>query len=103
MVPPNPHAHSSRFWLTDLRKIALVACIASVLSLPISLWNAIRSLMATESAHPGVKWWIIPVSALMLFVTAIMPAFYFALYRDERTFRIPKRLRPLALAGALGY
>lgn len=59
-----------------------------------------QPLLAIESRHPGMKWWIIPVSALALLFTAIIPAFYFVLHRSEGTLHIPKRLRLLALATA---
>jgi hypothetical protein len=100
MSAPTLPARSLASWFFDLRKTALVACITSVLSLPIPLWNSIQPLLAIESTHPGMKWWIISVSALALLFIAIIPAFYFALYRDGENLRVPKRLRLLALATA---
>jgi hypothetical protein len=50
-----------------------------------------------------MEWGIVPAGALMLLFTAIMPVFCFALYRDEGSLRIPKRLRLLALAAALTF
>jgi len=47
-----------------------------------------------------MKRWIIPVSALVLLFIAIIPAFYFALYRSEGALPVPKRLRLLAIATA---
>jgi hypothetical protein len=44
---------------------------------------------------------MIPVSLLTFLFTATLPAFYFALFRNVGTLRFPKRLRLLALTGAL--
>jgi hypothetical protein len=81
-----------------LRKIALITCLAMVMSLPIPMWTATRAMLATQSAHSLYGW-----SALVLayIFSAILPAFYFALYRNEGTLRIPGRLRFLCLAGAV--
>jgi len=51
MIPPNAAPPAS--WFMDLRKAALLACIASVLSLPIPVWNLMQSTLSLESAHPG--------------------------------------------------
>jgi hypothetical protein len=45
-------------------------------------------------------WWIIPSITLLCLFTAVMPVFYFALYRHEGTMQFPRPLRKLALAAA---
>ncbi len=81
-----------------LRKIALVTCLAMVMSLPIPMWTATRAMLAIPSAHSLFGW-----SALILayIFSAILPVFYFALYRNEGTLRLPGRLRFVSLAGAV--
>ena len=86
-----------------VRKAALIPCVASALALVIPAWNATQSLIATTSTHALSKWWIIPTIPLMYLFTAIMPVFYFALYRNEGTLRIPKRLRLLGIAAAIVF
>src|ERR1700733_8528957 len=87
--------------LADIRKIAFVTFIASILSLLAPSWNMAQTMVGTESRQHGGWWWPIPMAALALLFSAIMPAFYFALYRNRGTFRIPKRLRQLSLAAAI--
>lgn len=85
-----------------LKKTALIAFVAGLLSLPLPVWNAVtQTLEVIGSAHRQWIWLLIPVVVLALTVTATMPAFCFALYRNERTLRIPKRLRSLSLAAAI--
>lgn len=61
------------------------------------LWNLKQTLVATEAR---IKWWIILLTVLVFVVSVTMPAFYFALYRNQSALRIPKRLRLLALLAA---
>ncbi|HSR05702.1 MAG TPA: hypothetical protein VLM42_01010 [Bryobacteraceae bacterium] len=56
--------------------------------------------MALESSHSGMKWLLIPGMAFAFLFTLIIPAFYFALYRDDGTLSFPKRLRLLALVAS---
>jgi len=72
------------FWFTDIRKAALIACIALILSLPVPMWNATQTMFALASTHPQRRGWIIPTTVFIYLFTAIMPVIYFALYRNER-------------------
>ncbi len=94
---------SIKFWFTDLRGTALIACIATVLSLPIPVWNAIQSSIAIQSTYPRTKWLILSGSALIYVFSAIMPVFLYTLYRNEGTLRFPRRLRLLALTAAVTF
>jgi hypothetical protein len=47
------------------------------------------------------KQWLVPLLVLACLVTAIMPVFYFALYRNEGSLRFPKNLRQASLVTAL--
>jgi hypothetical protein len=79
-----------------LRKLAMVTCLAMVMSLPIPMWTATRAMLAIPSAHSPSGWSALVVAYLF---SAILPLFYFALYRSEGTLRLPKRLRILSLVG----
>ncbi len=101
MIPQKVNAKPPTSWLTDIRETAFLACVASVIGLVIPMWNMSQQLSSLESRNPGSRWWMIPVSLLTFLFTATLPAFYFALFRNEGTLRFPKRLRLLALAGAV--
>lgn len=103
MIPPKLLVKSLALWFTDIRKVALITFIASALSLPIPVWNAMQTWVAIESTRPQIKWWMIPVVLFTYLFAAILPAFYFSLFRNKGTLRFPKRLRLLALAGACTY
>jgi hypothetical protein len=89
--------------LVDIRRIALIACIAAVLGVLIPVWNAMQTMIPIGTTLPLWKLWLVPLLMLMCISVAIMPAFYFALYRNEGTLRLPKRLRSLSLAAAITF
>ena len=86
-------------WLTDIRKAALIACIAAVLGRLIPEWSAAKSMYAIET----MRQWSVPLIVLGFCVDAILPAFYFALYRNEGLPDFPKRLRVLSLVAAIVF
>ena len=95
---------SPGFWFRDLRSIALIACVAGVLSLPVPMWNALQTIaVATQPKNGFWKAAGILAVVLMTLFTAIIPVFYFALYRDEAILYFPKRLRLLALIAAFTF
>ena len=97
-------ARSLTFWFTDLKGIALTACVTGLLSLPLPAWNAIQTITAATS--PTNAFWRlagIPVLVLTILFSAIIPLFYFALYRNEAMLYFPKRLRLLALIAAVTF
>jgi hypothetical protein len=94
MTPqPNPAVRL----FSDIKKIALITFIATVLGLLIPVWRLTQQVAATR----------LPVWARVSFIlfgylfSAIMPLFYFALYRNEGTLRFPIHLRRLSLITAL--
>lgn len=97
-------ARSLTFWFTDLKSIALIACIAGVLSLPLPIWNAIQTI-AAATAPTNDFWRLAEILALVLMTlfTVIIPVFYFALYHDEAILYFPKRFRLLALIAAFTF
>lgn len=86
----------------SIRKIALITFVATVLDLVRPLWNVAQTAMEIGASHPLWKWWITPAMAVVVLpLSAIMPVFYFALYRNEEPLEFPRRFRPLSLAAAL--
>jgi hypothetical protein len=83
----------------DVRRAALIACIASVIVVVESLWDGASRMAALGVT--GSQWWVIPAFALLTLFSAIMPVFYFALYRYEGTMRFARPLRKLALGAAV--
>jgi hypothetical protein len=81
----------------DIRKLALVNFIAAVLCLLIPIWNGTQRLL------PSGQTWVIPFMVLLSLFSAIMPAFYFALYRNQGTLHFPRRSRLLALGAAVVF
>ena len=84
----------------DIRKAALIACVASVLSLFIPLWNMMNSIIRIESANSSSNWWLAPMLMVAYPLAAVMPMFYFALYRNEGTLHFSERLRFICRAAA---
>jgi hypothetical protein len=82
---------------TDIRETALIACVAAVLGVLMPSWNAAQTMFAIESIRP----WSAPLIVLMCCFTAIMPTFYFALYRNQGTLHFSKRMRLLSLTAAI--
>jgi len=90
-------------WFTDLRKVALLTCITGVLGTVLPVWSGTQSILALTSTRPLSTWWIVPLLVLTYAFTAILPVFYFAVYRNYGTLRFPRRLRLLALAAACTF
>jgi hypothetical protein len=88
-------------WFTDIRRVALIAFVLSVVSSLIALRDITRKLSDIAFTHPQATLWIASGTVLVYLVAAILSAFYFALYRDTGILHFPKRLRLLALAAAL--
>ena len=104
MNSPTLSVRSLTCWFTDLRSTALIACATGVLSLRVPAWNAIRTISAATS--PTNAFWRlagITVLVLTILFSAIVPLFYFALYRNEAMLYFPKRLRLLALIAAVTF
>lgn len=79
----------------DIRKTALVALTAAILSLLVPVWNLIQILGGT------LGWRSIPIALFGLLSGAIIPVFLFALYRNEGRLRIPRSMKLLSKAAAL--
>ena len=80
-----------------IRKLTLATAIAILAALPLPMWNATRNLV-TRPSLPAVVWIAIVVAYLC---AAILPLFYFAMWRVGGDIVVPRRLRRLCLIGAL--
>ena len=85
--------------LRDVRRAALVACAATVLSLAMPVWNSARQMFARGS-NIGQLGTIALMVVVYLF-TAIVPLFYFALYRNEGDLLISRNMRWVAMTAAV--
>jgi hypothetical protein len=84
-------------WLADVRKAALIAGVAAVLGVLMPAWSAARTMLAIET----MRQWSVPLIVLIWCFTAIVPAFCFALYRNEGPLDFPRNLRVLSLTAAI--
>lgn len=91
----------STLWAANIRNIALVTCIVSVLSLLTPTWNLVQTMVGIGSRHAESGWWLIPIAVFSVLSSAILPVFFLALYRNEGMWRIPKPLRKLSVASAI--
>jgi hypothetical protein len=85
----------------NIRNAAGIAFVASLLSV-VPAWQGMNRLIAIGATRS--RWWIPPsialLGCLLVCFLAIMPVFYFALYRHRGPIRFPTPLRKLALAAA---
>ncbi len=94
-IVAGPNSASS--WYSDIRKVALINFIAAVLGLLLPVWR-----LTQQTAEIRFSLWArIPIVLFGYLFTAIMPVFYFALYRNQGTLRLPKHLRQLSLITAI--
>ncbi len=84
--------------LRDVRRAALAACIAVVLSLAIPMWNFTRQMRALE-LKIGTFLAIALILVAYIF-TAIVPVFYFALYRNEGGLPLSRNKRWISMTAA---
>lgn len=82
----------------DIRRAALIASVATTGSVLLPMWNAAQRMAAVDSMHP--QWWITPLAVIVALFAAILPVFYYALYRNEERLRFSRHLRLLAIASA---
>jgi len=81
---------------SSVRRSAFAAFVTAALSLPVPIWTAARTVALSAGGH----WWNIALAALFNCVAVLPLLFFFALYRNEGTLRVPHRLGRWAVAGA---
>jgi hypothetical protein len=82
----------------DLRRPALICLIATLAATVLPVWNMSRGMGAWNDAG---QWWNMLVSAFEILCSPLLPAFYYALYRNEGTLRLEPLVKRLALVAAL--
>ena len=90
-------AVSADLRLKDVKRSALVACIATTLGLAIPMWNFTHQMLALKNIG---KLGAIAVIVIVYAFAAIVPLFYFALYRNEGDLPVSRNLRWMALTAA---
>jgi hypothetical protein len=88
-------------WLTEVRKLALLNCIFSFLSVLVPAQRLVATVNTITRDHPG--WWVgemLALVAITLF-TALVLTFFWALYRDRARIILPAHLRLIALGAAI--
>ncbi len=83
-------------WFTDIRKVALLACVTGALSLLWSVWSLIQAL---PQMQPGVA----AIALAPVLAAASTLVFYFALHRNQGTLTFPRGLRRLSLTAAVAF
>ena len=91
------------FWSLNLRKAALITAIMGVLGILIPGWSTANSLLAADSSQLSQVRGRIPAIALDYLLGAILPVFYFALYRNKGMLRFSRSSRLAALLGVFGF
>ena len=80
--------------------MALITFIASILASVAPAWNFTQAMGATVSIRDASGWWFIPEALFISLASAIMPVFFFALYRNDGALLFPRRMKLLSRAAA---
>lgn len=80
-----------------IKKLALATAVAILAALPLTMWNATRTLASQPSV--SVVNWILAGMAYVF--SAILPVFYFALSRNPGEIAVSRRARLFCLVGVL--
>lgn len=88
-------------WIPDVRKAALIASVTGGINVTIRSWRTLSSLAGMLSRDFPASLQTIPLTVAGLLVAAILPVFYFALYRNQGTVAPSRRMRFVCLAAGL--
>jgi hypothetical protein len=84
----------------NFKRAALISTIGTALGTIGSFWTARVSIRSITSIQPSWKWWVTLLIAAVVLLDAMLPLFYFALYRFKGTLKFPKWSRTAALLAA---
>ena len=90
-----------RACLTDVRRVALLNCIFSFLSVLVPAGRVIASVNMLATSHPNWLVWVILVTIAVALVEVLSLTFFWALYRDPQRIVISPPLRFIALGAAV--
>ena len=87
--------------LSDVKRVSLIACLTALAVAVITVWRGTQQMFPLITQQP--VWWAVPLLLVLLISSAIMPVFYFALWRDPGTLRFSRSLLKLSLVAAVVY
>ena len=87
--------------LSDVKRVSFIACVTALAVAVITVWRGAQQMFPLIMQQP--VWWAVPLLLVLLISSAIMPVFYFALWRDTGTLRFSKGLQKLSLIAAVVY
>src|SRR5580700_1113860 len=88
-------------WPTDVRRLALLNCIFSFLSVLVPAERLVALVNTIMTDHPDSSVWVMLALVAITPVTVLVPAFFWALYRDRARIVLPVHLRLIALGAAI--
>jgi hypothetical protein len=86
--------------LLDIRTAALVACAANTVGAVIAARTYAHQVLTNEAIRQ--QWWGVPSLIVASLFFALLPMFYFALYRDGSALQFPRHTKWLAWGAAAG-
>lgn len=84
--------------LRDVKRAALIACIAAAVGIAIPMWNLARQMLAMRSRIGTLG--VIAATMVVYAFTAIVPLFCLALHRNEGDVRLSRNMRRMVLIAA---
>lgn len=81
----------------NFKRAALISTVGTALGTIDSFWTAHMSIRSITSIQPSWKWWVTPLIVAVSLLDAMLPLFYFGLYRLNGTLKFPKWSRTTAL------
>ena len=88
-------------WLTDVRKLALLNCIFSFLSVLVPAERLLATTNAVTADHPDWSMWMTLGLVAVTLVTVLFLTFFLALYLDRARIVLPAPLRLIALGAVM--
>ena len=88
--------------LRQVKRAALVACIATVIGAAIPMWTSIRQMLALESNIGSNIGRLGAIAAILVgyIFAAIVPLFYFALYLNDGDLLVSRNMRRVTITAA---
>ncbi len=90
-----------RAWLTDLRKLALLNCILSFLSVLLPAESLVASVRTLTAVQSDLSMWVMLATVAVMFFVLLVLTFFWAIYHEPARLVIPANLRLLALGAAI--
>jgi hypothetical protein len=88
-------------WITDVRKLALLNCIFSFLSMLVPAGRSFAQLGAIAEDRPDWRLWMLLAAAASAVFIGLVLTFFWAIYRDRARIELPAHLRLIALGAVI--